>query len=100
MKTKKVKKNGTPIVLRGDASTNEICQLGINALITKRILAFYSQLISNGQIKEVEIEGPFAIQPPSHCNQSDHMLTNVLSINLVPQQDDPILSNLNGHEYV
>ena len=72
----------------------------VDALITTRILAFLSQLIETGQIQAVELKGPNAIPPFSHCNQSAHMQTDGLSINLAPHQGDPLQSRLyeHGHE--
>ena len=74
-------------------------QSEINSLITRRILAYHSQLIENGQIQVVEIPGPRAIPPFSHCNQSEHMQMDDHSINLAPHQGDTSRSNLCEREH-
>lgn len=57
-------------------------EMEINTLITERILTYHAQLIENGQIKPVELNGPSVIRPASHCNRLGHMQTD-------GQQEDP-----------
>lgn len=78
---------------------DKLLESEIDAQITRRILAYHSQLIETGQIKAVELKGPSAIHPPSHYNQSAHMQKDVPSINPAPHQGEPIQSNLGVHEH-
>jgi len=76
---------------------DKILALEIDALITKRILAYHSQLISTGQIQSVDLEGPRANPPLSHCNRSERMQKDDPSEGLAPHQGEPLQSNSGGH---
>ncbi len=78
---------------------DKILKKEIDTMITGRILGYHSLLIETGQIQAVELKGPSATPPLSHCNQSEHMQKGEPSEGLVPLSSDPTQSNSGGHEH-
>jgi hypothetical protein len=74
-------------------------QAEINALITRRILAYHQSLIDGGQIREFENHGPEANRLVSDCSQSEHRLAETALRDPVPLQGAPIHSAVYDSEH-